>query len=156
MSKYVLEDFTDGRVFDLAPYSVTKDEVIAFAREYDPQPFPLDEAAGAASMLGGLSASGWHVSGMMMRMICDAYLLDSTSQGTGGIDIMDWKTPVCPGDTLTGTSTVLSSRTSSKKPFLGIVTIRTEVRNQRGETAAVCEHLLLCLTRKGFEEGAAA
>ncbi|MDY8109629.1 MaoC family dehydratase [Fulvimarina sp. 2208YS6-2-32] len=156
MAKYVLEDFTDGRIFDLPSYAVERDEIIAFAQEYDPQPFHLDEAAGKASMLGGLSASGWHVCGMMMRMICDAYLLESTSQGSGGIDYIDWKSPVRPGDTLTGTSTVLASRTSSSKPHLGLVTIRTEIRNQRGETAAACEHLLLCLTRKGYEEGAAA
>ncbi|RFC62457.1 MaoC family dehydratase [Fulvimarina endophytica] len=152
MSKYVLEDFTEGRVFDLAPYEVDRQEVIAFAEAYDPQPFHLDEEAGKASMLGGLSASGWHVCGMMMRMICDAYLLDSTSQGTGSVDFVDWKVPVRPGDTLTGSSTVLSARVSSKKPFLGLVNLRTEVRNQRGETAAVCEHLLLCLTRQARDE----
>ncbi|EAU42247.1 hypothetical protein FP2506_05396 [Fulvimarina pelagi HTCC2506] len=156
MSKYVLEDFTEGRVFDLDPYEVTKEEIVEFAKEWDPQPFHLDEEAGKGSMLGGLSASGWHLCGMMMRMICDAYLLDSTSQGSGGVNYMDWKSPVRPGDRLTGTSTVVSSRASTKKPHLGIVTIRTEVANQRGEPAAVCEHLLLCLTRKGYNEGAAA
>ena len=152
----VLEDFTPGRVFPLADYAVTREAVVEFAAEFDPQPFHLDEAAGAASMLGGLSASGWHVAGIMMRMICDAYLLNSTSQGSSSVDHIDWKRPVKPGDVLSGISTVLTSRVSAKKPFLGLVTLRTELQNQDGETTAVCEHLLYCLTRQAHEEGTIA
>ena len=146
------EDFTEGLEIDLGSYFVTKDEVIEFAREFDPQPFHLDEEAARATMLGGLSASGWHTCSMMMRMMADGYLLDSTSQGSPGVDFVRWRKPVRPGDTLAGKAIVLSARLSSKRPTLGIVKIATDLANQRQETVLESEYTLLVLTRNGARE----
>ena len=78
---YAFEDFTPGRRFELGPYPVTAEEIKEFAGQFDPQPWHLDEAAGKASILGGLAASGWHTCAMLMRMLIDAFIEDSTSQG---------------------------------------------------------------------------
>ena len=100
--KWAYEDFVEGATFALGTKAVTAAEIIEFASEFDAQPMHLDEAAGRASLLGGLSASGWHTCAMFMRLICDGFLLDSTSQGSPGIDYAKWKKPVLAGDTLTG------------------------------------------------------
>jgi len=144
------EDFTEGLEIDLGPYPVTRDEVIEFAREFDPQPFHLDEEAAKDTLLGGLSASGWHSCAMMMRMMADAYILDSSSQGSPGIDYVRWKRPVRPGDVLHGTARVVSRRLSSKRPTLGILKITTDLRNQTGETVLESAYTLLVLTREGL------
>ena len=146
------EDFTEGLEIDLGQYDVTTDEVIEFAREFDPQPFHLDEEAAKATMLGGLSASGWHTCSMMMRMMADGYLLDSTSQGSPGVDFVKWKRPVRPGDTLHGKAKVLSARLSAKRPTLGIIKIATDLCNQNQETVLESEYTLLVLTREGARE----
>jgi len=127
------EDFTEGRVFDLGTYLVTRDEVIGFAREFDPQPFHLDEAAAKSSVLGGLSASGWHNCAILMRMICDGYLNDAAGMGSSGMDEVKWLKPVYAGETLTGTMTVVARRVSSKRPEMGILTCRWELFNLAGE-----------------------
>jgi len=127
------EDFTEGRVFDLGTYQVTRDEVIAFASEFDPQPFHLDEAAAKSSVLGGLSASGWHNCAIMMRMICDGYLNHAAGLGSSGMDEVKWLKPVYAGETLTGTMTVVARRVSSKRPEMGILTCRWELFNLAGE-----------------------
>jgi len=144
------EDFTEGLDIDLGPYPVTRDEVIEFAREFDPQPFHLDEEAAKDTLLGGLSASGWHSCAMMMRMMADAYILDSSSQGSPGVDYVRWKRPVRPGDVLHGTARVVSRRLSSKRPILGILKITTDLRNQTGETVLESAYTLLVLTREGL------
>jgi acyl dehydratase len=118
--RYAYEDFTVGSEWLLPAKSVEAGEIIDFATRFDPQPSHLDEAAGKASILGGLAASGWHTVSMFMRMMCDAYLLDSTSQGAPGIDYAKWKKPVLAGDTLTGKSTVIERRVSKSKPDLGM------------------------------------
>lgn len=144
------EDFTEGLEIDLGPYPVTRDQVIEFAREFDPQPFHLDEEAAKDTLLGGLSASGWHSCAMMMRMMADAYILDSSSQGSPGVDYVRWKRPVRPGDVLHGTARVVSRRLSSKRPTLGILKITTDLRNQTGETVLESAYTLLVLTREGL------
>ena len=144
------EDFTEGLEIDLGPYPVTRNEVIEFAREFDPQPFHLDEEAAKDTLLGGLSASGWHSCAMMMRMMADAYFLDSSSQGSPGVEYVRWKRPVRPGDVLHGTARVVSRRLSSKRPTLGILKITTDLRNQTGETVLESAYTLLVLTREGL------
>lgn len=131
--RWAYEDFVEGVSLDLGRKTVTADEIVAFASEFDPQPMHLDEAAGQASILGGLSASGWHTCALFMRMLCDAFLLDSTAQGAPGVDQVKWKKPVLAGDTLTGRVTVLNKRTSRSRPQLGFVSMRSELFNQRGE-----------------------
>lgn len=133
------EDFTIGRVFPLGPVTMAREEVIAFAQEFDPQPMHLDEEAGKASLLGGLAASGWHTCAAVMRMMFDSYIGPSTSQGSPGIDVLDWKRPVLAGDTLSGRSTVLESRPLKSRPGLGIVRFLNEIDNDRNERVSRSE-----------------
>lgn len=146
--KWAYEDFPEGGTLDLGTKQVTAAELIEFASQFDAQPMHLDEEAGKASILGGLSASGWHICSMFMRMMCDAFLLDSTSQGSPGIDYTRWKKPVLAGDTLTGRSTILAKRTSRSRPNLGFVTMRAELFNQRGECVFELENTGMFLTRE--------
>ena len=152
MTTYTFEDFTPGRSFDFEPRTLTADEIVAFAREFDPQPMHLDEEAGRASILGGLAASGWHTSAVMMRMLYEAYIRGSTSEGSPGVDLMEWKRPVLAGDTLGGHCVVLDARASRSRPEIGIVRMRAEVTNQRGELVAVSEYInMMRLAEKGAD-----
>ena len=137
--KYAFEDFTPGRSFPLGPKTVTADEIIEFAMEFDPQPMHLSEEAGKASILGGLAASGWHTCGMLMRMTVDSYMKDAPSQAGLGVDFVEWKKPVLADDTLSGTSIVVEQRVSRSRPYMGVIKLRHELQNQRGETVCVAE-----------------
>jgi acyl dehydratase len=146
--KWAYEDLAEGLSIELGPKQVEAAEIIEFASEFDAQPMHLDEEAGKASILGGLSASGWHTCSMFMRMMCDAFLLDSTSQGAPGIEYARWKKPVLAGDTLTGRSTVVARRLSKSRPELGFVTVRHELFNQKGESVFELENTGMFLTRE--------
>lgn len=145
--KWAYEDFVEGGSMVLGTKMVTAEEIIEFASEFDPQPMHLDEAAGNASILGGLAASGWHSCCMFMKMMCDGFLLDSTSQGSPGIDFVRWKRPVIAGDTLTGLATILAKRTSKSRPELGFVTVTSRMTNQRGEVVLELQNTGMFLTR---------
>jgi len=131
--KMAFEDFQVGQVREFGGRTVGKDEILQFAAAYDPQPLHLDEAAAETSVLGGLSASGWHTCAMVMRMMCDDYLLNSTSQGSPGIDNLRWLRPVRPGDTLRVRMTVLEARESKSRPQIGLIRSSWAVFNQHGE-----------------------
>lgn len=146
--KWAFEDFAEGMTIDLGEKHVTAQEIVEFASEFDAQPMHIDEEAGKASLLGGLAASGWHICSMLMRMMCDSFLLDSTSQGSPGIDVVRWKRPVLAGDTLKGACTVLSCRASSSRPGLGFVTVRYQLTNQRGETVMEMQNSGMFLSRE--------
>lgn len=118
---------------------VTRDEIIAFARSYDPQPIHLDEAAARASIVGGLCASGYHTCSMLMRLICDGFLNRSASQGAPGIDEMKWLRPVRPGDVLTARFSVGDKRVMASRPHIGISSTLWELSNQNGEVVASWE-----------------
>lgn len=138
------EDFTPGTIFALGPYPVEREAVLAFAEAFDPQPFHLDEEVAARSLLGGLSASGWHSAAMMMRMMCDSFLMDSTSQGSPGISELKWIRPVRPGYILVGEAEVLEARRSSTRPDLGICRMRNTLREQStGETLLTCDYAVM-------------
>ncbi|MBL4732785.1 MAG: MaoC family dehydratase [Rhizobiaceae bacterium] len=122
-----------GDVIALGPRQVSKEEIIEFAQEFDPAPYHLDEEAAKKMMLGGLTASGWHICSLAMKMMCDAYVLGSGSQGSPGIEYCRWKTPVRPGDTLTGVNRVISVRDSKSLPNIGISELELEIHNQNGE-----------------------
>lgn len=126
------EDFEPGRVVALGEKHVSEDEIIAFAAEFDPQPMHTDPAAARDTLLGGLIASGWHSCAMLMRMICDAYLVNSSSLGSPGLDEINFLAPVRPGDTLSAQMTCLESRPSGSRPDIGIVKVLYEVFNQDG------------------------
>lgn len=133
MPRYAFEDFPVGLELDCGSRLVDREEGLRFAAAYDPQPLHLDEEAANASVLGGLSVSGWHTCAMVMRLMCDAYLLDSTSQGSPGIDKLRWLKPVRPGDTLSVRMVVLEARASQSRPAIGLVRSEWRVSNQHGE-----------------------
>jgi acyl dehydratase len=122
--------FTQGTVIALNPVTITKEEIIEFATEFDAAPFHIDEEAAKSSLLGGLSASGFHTCALCMKMICDTFLLQSTSQGAPEVEEVKWLAPVRPDDTLSGQTTILESRQSNSKPDLWIAKYQHELRNQ--------------------------
>lgn len=146
--RWAYEDFEEGAVLELGSKTVTAEEIIDFASQFDAQPMHLDEAAGKASILGGLAASGWHTCCLFMRMMCDGFLLDSTSQGSPGIEYARWKKPVLAGDTLSGRSVVAAKRESGSRPNLGFVTVRHELTNQRGEVVLEFQNTGMFLKRE--------
>ncbi len=154
MEKLAFEDFTPGRRFALGPKTVSAEEIVEFATEFDPQPMHVDEEAGRASILGGLAASGWHTSAMLMRMMIDSYLLSSRSEGAPGIDIMEWRKPVLADDTLSGHSTVLEARPLRSRPGIGIAKFRHELSNQKGELVCSSENSIMFVMRGAPETAA--
>jgi acyl dehydratase len=126
------EDFAPGFVLQLGSVVVTREEVLAFAARFDPQPFHLDDEAAAGSLFGRLAASGWHTCAMAMRLMCDAYLNESSSLGSPGIENLRWLKPVYPGDTLGGEMAVLEARPMNSKPHVGLVLSRWRLFNQDG------------------------
>lgn len=126
------EDFEPGQVHELGSRVVTRDEIVQFASQWDPQPFHVDEEAAARSPYGGLIASGWHTAAILMRQFVDHLLLDSASQGSPGMDELRWLAPVRPGDELTVAVHVLEVTASATRPDRGTVTMRWEVRNADG------------------------
>lgn len=126
------EDFRVGDVSTFGAYEVTLEEVKAFAGEFDPQPFHLDEEAGARSIAGALSASGWHTTAICMRMMYDGYISQTASMGSPGVDEVKWLKPVFPGDVLSMRRITLEARTSASRPHMGIIRSRWEVLDQDG------------------------
>ncbi|HZD26945.1 MAG TPA: MaoC family dehydratase [Alphaproteobacteria bacterium] len=133
------EDFSIGQVFEMGTRTVSAEQIIDFARKYDPQPFHTDPEAAKQSMFGGLVASGWHTCALFMSMLVAMIRREEmASMGSPGIDTCRWLTPVRPGDTLTGRLTVLSARRSASRPF-GLVGTRSEMFNQHGEQVLLIE-----------------
>lgn len=129
------EDFHVGRMFECGPYAVTKEEIVEFAREFDPQPHHLDEDAAKHSMLGGLAASGWHVCAMTMRMFADHMIPVMAARGGSGSREARWMKPVRPGDKLRTEATVVEKKESRARTDIGHVTFECRVYNQ---TEQVC------------------
>jgi len=129
------EDFAVGRKFFGGPYRVTRDEIVAFAGEFDPQPHHLDEEAAKHSMLGGLSASGWHVSAIAMRLFADAVILKTANNGGPGAEEGRWMKPVKPGDVLMLEAEVLHARPSASRPGIGFVSFAWRLFSQREQVA---------------------
>lgn len=127
------EDIKQGEVFELGSHTMDKERMIAFAREFDPQPFHTDEKAAEASVWGGLIASGWLTGSTLMRLLYDGFLKDTASLGSPGVDELRWLKPVRPGDTLTARLTVIEATASRSRPDRGIVRTRMELMNQDGE-----------------------
>jgi acyl dehydratase len=127
MPKLHWEDFQPGAVAIYGPRLVTREEIVAFAAEFDPQPMHLDEAAAAGTLLGGLGASGWHTCCLLMRIIADGFVLDSSSMGSSGIDEVRWLKPLRPGTRIRIKATVLATRPSNSRPEMGLVSYLFEV-----------------------------
>jgi acyl dehydratase len=127
MPTYHFEDFRPGDIAVYGPRRVTRAEIVAFAAEFDPQPMHMDEAAGSASLLGGLAASGWHSTAILMRMIADGFVLDSTSMGGPGVEEVRWRKPLRPDTDVRVRGTVLEARPSNSRPTVGFVKFRFEL-----------------------------
>lgn len=134
---FTYNDFIVGNHMPLGSKLVTAEEVIAFASEFDPQPFHLSEEAGTASVLGGLAASGWHTCAMLMRMMADTYIRNSDSQGSPGLEYVKWLRPILAGDTISATTTIVEKRISRSQPSLGIIRLNHKITNQHD--VLVCE-----------------
>ena len=127
------EDYVPGAVHDLGSVVVDEQEVVAFARQFDPQPFHLDQERAEKSAFGGLVASGWHTACMVMRLMVDHYLSEVSSEGSPGIDELRWLRPVRPGDQLLVKITILDARRSRSRPERGVVRSQIETLNQDGQ-----------------------
>lgn len=135
------EDYKVGAEFPLGSKTMTKEEIVDFAKKFDPQPFHIDEAAAKQSFFGGLIASGWHTCSEVMRLMVDNYLSPKTSLGSPGLDEVRWLKPVYAGDTISAKIVIVDTKPSRSKPNIGSVFNRYEVHNQKGE---------LVMTMKGI------
>jgi acyl dehydratase len=133
------DDYEIGQKFDLGSTSFTADEIVDFARQYDPQSFHVDAGAARQSMFGGLIASGWHVTAKLMRLFVDNYVDQRTALGSPGVDEVRWLKPVRPGDTIAYRRIVLESRASATRKGVGLVKHRWEAVNERGELVLTME-----------------
>ena len=128
------DDYLPGATYDCGSVSVSEDEIVSFARQFDPQPFHVDPGAAARGPFGGLIASGWHTAALVMRQLVDHYLPEEASLGSPGLDEMRWPDPVRPGDTLRVRASVVEARRSLSKPDRGIMKTAIEAVNQDGRT----------------------
>ena len=127
------EDLSVGETVALGSTTLTREMIFAWAKEFDPLPFHLDEEAAKKSLLGGLAASGWQTGALTLRLLGDAFLNTIAAAGGLGFSDLKWKKPVMVGDTISPTATVASLRRSAHHPDRGIMTLDLVVKNQRGE-----------------------
>lgn len=153
MPKYYWEDFQPGAVSIYGPRPVTREEIVAFAAEFDPQPMHLDEAAASGTFLGGLGASGWHSCCLLMRMICDGFVLDAASMGSPGVDEVRWLRPLRPGTQVRLRATVVDKRASKSRTDRGFVNFLFEMIDENDAVLTTMTTPLMVLRRAG---GAAA
>jgi len=139
--KWYFDDFAVGQVLQAGSRTVSEAEIIAFATQFDPQPFHVDHDAAAASIFGGVIASGWHTCSMMMRLVVDAFLSQSASMGSPGVEEIRWLKPVRADDTISLKLTVLELRPSRSKQDRGVVLLLWEASNQHGEPVATIKGL---------------
>jgi acyl dehydratase len=141
--EWYFEDFFPGQEIDLGTRGVTEEEIIAFAREFDPQPFHVDHDAAAKSIYGGVIASGWHTCSMMMRMVVDGLMAKASSMGSPGLDGVRWLAPVRAGDLLNVRYQTVQVKASASKPDRGVVWSKWVAINQHGETVCTVEGMAL-------------
>jgi len=141
------EDFPQGPFGSFGPRHVSRDEIVAFASEFDPQPMHMDEEAARDSMLKGLSGSGWHLCSLMMRMMFDGFIGRTASLGSPGVNEVRWLSPLRPGDDLMLDVEVVESRVSRSRPATGIVTFKCSIRNKAGER--LCDMVSPIIVERG-------
>lgn len=142
------EDVAVGDTFRFGRYEVTRDEIVAYARQFDPQVFHLDEEAAAATHFGGLISSGWHTGAMFIRMVNDHLIPRHATNGAIGFDDLKWLTPVRPGDVLSVENAIVEKTESRSRPEIGIVKIANRVVNQRGEAVMTLTSLVIYRRRQ--------
>jgi acyl dehydratase len=148
MDLMFFEDVVLGEAPLFGNYEVTKEEIFEFATQFDPQIFHLDEEAAKKTLLGGLSASGWHTAAISMRLLYDSFLVHAASMGAPGVDELKWLKPVRPGDRLSLRANVLEKKESQSRPDLGIIQAQSDVINQNGEVV-MTHRAPLMLRRRG-------
>lgn len=141
------EDFREGDVREFGSFDVTREEIIAFAREFDPQPFHIDEEAAKASLLGGLATSGWQTAAISMRLLCQHLFKDIAALGSPGINDMRWLKPVREGYRVKLRTLVKSARLSRSKPGMGILEIETRMFNQADKELMIQHGITLVASR---------
>lgn len=137
MTEKYLEDFAPGQVYRSRRNRVETDRVKAFASEFDPQPFHLDENAARRSIFGGLAASGWHTAALTMRLLVESDFKPAGGIVGAGFEELRWPLPVRPGDELYVEAEVLEVRESKSRPSQGLIKVRTTTRNQKGEAVQI-------------------
>jgi acyl dehydratase len=138
-SFYYWEDFFQGQVFQCGPIQISEQEILQFAAQYDPQRFHVNQEAAKNTPFKGLIASGWQTGSLMMRMVCDGFLVNSSSIGSPGLDSLKWLKPVRPGDILRTSVEVLETRPLNSKPHLGMMNSRWSCLNQKDELTTTLE-----------------
>ncbi len=146
------EDVPPGTTFTTAERTVTKQEIIEFASEYDPQPFHLDEEAAKSSILGGLCASGWHICAIAMRLVYDSFHVDAATQGSPGITECRWRRPLFAGEAVKVAVTCIDARPSKSRPTMGLTNWRWEMTNAAGDTIMTTESWLMMGRRPNLDE----
>jgi len=141
------EDFAAGEVFEFGDRLITAEEIVEFARRYDPQPFHTDPAAAARSHFGGLVASGWLTASVAMSLLCEHFISPASSMGSPGVDVLRWLRPVRPGDRLCMRVSVIETRRSQSKPDRGAIKVRQEVLNQAGDVVMSQEGIAMLRCR---------
>jgi acyl dehydratase len=152
MSELYLDDFTIGQTFNTGRTRVDKDQIFAFARQFDPQPYHLDEEAARNSPFQGLAASGWHTAAMTMRLMVDGEFKPAGGILGVGFDELSWPRAVRPGDELRATSEVLEVRPSKSRPDRGMLRVRTTTFNQNNEAVMVFTGNLLVPRRSAGQQ----
>lgn len=141
------EDYVPGLTVNCGSFSVDEQQIVAFGEQYDPQPFHVDRDAAEKGPFGGIIASGWQTTSLMMRLVVEHFISPESSLGAAGIDEIRWPRPVRPGDTLRVTATVVEARRSQSKPDRGIIRSRMELVNQDGVTAMTMTAINFVRTR---------
>lgn len=145
------EDYPPGHIYKFGSVVMNEEEILAFARQYDPQFFHTDPEGAVQSRFGGLIASGWHTIGVTMRMLVEHYLSHTAAMASPGVDELRWTAPVRPGDTLSVRVETLEARPSRTKTDRGMVRAKIETLNQRGEVVMSMVAMCIIATRPGGE-----
>ena len=152
-ARICFEDFEPGSVKSYGPRLVTREEIIEFATEFDPQPMHLDDEAASRSLLKGLSGSGWHMCSLLMRICWDGFIHNIASAGAPGVEEVRWVSPLRPGDDLTVSVEVLDTRPSKSRSDVGFVRIKNDMRNASGQTLLLGTLPLMVLRRAAVGAG---
>ncbi len=151
MGVQYLEDYAVGQTFATGRLRIDKEQIVAFAQQFDPQPYHIDEEAARKSAFGGLAASGWHTAALTMRLMVDGEFKPAGGILGVGFDELSWPRPVRPGDELHATSEVLEVRPSKSRPDRGLIRVRTTTRNQNNEVVQMFTGNLLVPRRPALE-----
>ena len=150
--EWFFESYIQGSVFEFGPLEVDENEVLEFARRYDPQPFHIDHEAAKKSSFEGIIASGWQTCSFVMRALVDNYFSPVSSLGSPGIDEIRWKCPVRPGDKLMVRATIIETKLSRSKPDRGIVRTFIETINQHEDIVMSFRSVNFMLCRGSFTD----